>query len=119
MGPFFFALPILGLLRVDPIEEATGMDESRHKGSVYDDSGVPSEAAKDALANSRHSTNKQDLDKKMSSLNGSLNGSRHKYNQVMDASGHEGFLKTQLPKSRRLLSRYNVLTTFRLLIFYN
>ena len=91
MGPFFFALDVFGLFRVSPLEEAAGMDESRHKGSVYDDSGRPSEQAKDALATSRHSTSKRDIEHRPASLSGgSLNGSTHKYDQVMDISGHDG-----------------------------
>ena len=39
MGPFFYLLDFFGLFRADPMEEAAGMDNSRHKGSVYDTSG--------------------------------------------------------------------------------
>lgn len=36
MGGFFYILKILGWLRIDPLEEAVGMDISRHKGVAYD-----------------------------------------------------------------------------------
>lgn len=36
MGPFFFVLNMLGLFRVDPIEEKVGLDISHHKGAAYD-----------------------------------------------------------------------------------
>jgi Amt family ammonium transporter len=54
MGPFFFFLDLVGLFRADPLEELAGLDESRHKGSAYDDSGRPSNNAIDALNTSRH-----------------------------------------------------------------
>lgn len=54
MGPFFVMLNYCGLFRADVLEELAGLDESRHKGSVYDDSGKPTSAQRDALLNSRH-----------------------------------------------------------------
>lgn len=36
MTPFFLALRILGLFRVDELEEEVGMDISHHKGAAYD-----------------------------------------------------------------------------------
>mmetsp|Transcript_2175 Transcript_2175/g.3277 ORF Transcript_2175/g.3277 Transcript_2175/m.3277 type:complete len:476 (+) Transcript_2175:67-1494(+) len=35
MGPFFFALNMLGMFRVDPDEEKVGLDISHHKGAAY------------------------------------------------------------------------------------
>lgn len=35
MGAYFYVLNMFGLLRIDPLEEAVGMDISRHKGSCY------------------------------------------------------------------------------------
>jgi Amt family ammonium transporter len=55
MGPFFMILDFLGLFRVDPLEEEVGMDESRHKGSVYDSSGRSPKDSLDELNESRHS----------------------------------------------------------------
>jgi len=36
MTPFFFVLNMLGLFRVDPLEERVGLDISHHKGAAYD-----------------------------------------------------------------------------------
>jgi len=36
MTPFFILLKLLNLFRVDPLEEAVGLDISHHKGSAYD-----------------------------------------------------------------------------------
>jgi len=36
MTPFFFALNMLGMFRVDPLEEKVGLDISHHKGAAYD-----------------------------------------------------------------------------------
>ena len=54
MGPFFYMLNLMGLFRADRLEELVGFDESRHKGSAYDDSGRPIPSALDSLHNSRH-----------------------------------------------------------------
>lgn len=42
-SPFFHVLNILGLFRVDTVEEEVGLDISHHKGAAYDLSG-PTEA---------------------------------------------------------------------------
>ena len=42
MTPFFYLLNMLGLFRVDSLEEEVGLDISHHKGAAYDISG-PSE----------------------------------------------------------------------------
>ena len=55
MGPFFFLLDFFGLFRSDPLEEMVGLDESRHKGSVYDETGRATKDDVDALNTSRHS----------------------------------------------------------------
>merc|ERR1712194_895245 len=36
MTPFFIMLKILGVFRVDPLEEVVGLDISHHKGAAYD-----------------------------------------------------------------------------------
>merc|ERR1719361_129115 len=36
MYPFFFTLNMLGMFRVDPLDEEVGLDISHHKGSAYD-----------------------------------------------------------------------------------
>jgi len=46
MVPYFHLLNILGLFRVDSIEEEVGLDISHHKGAAYDLSG-PTEDAKE------------------------------------------------------------------------
>jgi hypothetical protein len=35
MTPFFLVLNMLGMFRVDPLEEEVGLDISHHKGSAY------------------------------------------------------------------------------------
>jgi len=44
MGPYFYLLNVLGMFRVDAVEEEVGLDISHHKGAAYDLSG-PNEAA--------------------------------------------------------------------------
>lgn len=46
MTPYFHLLNILGLFRVDSLEEEVGLDISHHKGAAYDLSG-PSEEVKE------------------------------------------------------------------------
>ena len=36
MGPFFWGLRRLGVLRIGPAEELAGMDETHHGGSAYE-----------------------------------------------------------------------------------
>ena len=36
MVPFFFMLNVLGIFRVDPLEEEVGLDISHHRGAAYD-----------------------------------------------------------------------------------
>lgn len=36
MTPFFYALNLLGMFRVDPLEEEVGLDISHHRGAAYD-----------------------------------------------------------------------------------
>lgn len=76
MGPFFLLLDYLGLFRVNILEELAGLDESCHKGSVYDDSGRATEAQKNALNASRKSSG---YDLSQDSTNG----------QKDDTNGHE------------------------------
>jgi Amt family ammonium transporter len=45
MIPYFLILNMLGMFRVDAIEEEVGLDISHHKGAAYDMSG-PSDEAK-------------------------------------------------------------------------
>ncbi len=52
MGPFFYVLKMLGMFRVDPIEEKVGLDISHHKGAAYDLTG-PDKADVDELAEKR------------------------------------------------------------------
>ena len=39
MTPFFIVLRVLGMFRVDPLEEDVGLDISHHRGAAYDLSG--------------------------------------------------------------------------------
>ena len=43
MTPFFIGLNVLGMFRVDPLEEKVGMDISHHKGTAYDMTGPAAE----------------------------------------------------------------------------
>jgi len=52
MTPFFFALNMLGMFRVDPLEEKVGLDMSHHKGAAYDLTG-PDKEDVDILAEKR------------------------------------------------------------------
>mmetsp|Transcript_33036 Transcript_33036/g.84404 ORF Transcript_33036/g.84404 Transcript_33036/m.84404 type:complete len:519 (+) Transcript_33036:101-1657(+) len=54
LGPFFFALQKLSLLRVSPSEELIGLDVSKHGGHAYygDDSSKAAEQNKDAMKES-------------------------------------------------------------------
>lgn len=54
MTPFFLVLNAVGMFRVDPIEEAAGLDISHHKGAAYDLSG-PGKDAVDTLVETRAS----------------------------------------------------------------
>jgi ammonium transporter, Amt family len=54
MGGLFYTLNLLGLLRVDPLEEEAGLDISRHKGACYDMTGTAPESAAQELHTSRH-----------------------------------------------------------------
>lgn len=52
MIPFFLVLNMLGMFRVDPIEEKVGLDISHHKGAAYDLTG-PAEGDVAELAEKR------------------------------------------------------------------
>lgn len=53
MTPFFFGLNMLGMFRVDPVEEKVGLDISHHKGAAYDLTG-PNQDDVNAFAQSKH-----------------------------------------------------------------
>eukprot|EP00979_Chaetoceros_neogracilis_P010316 scaffold2446_cov226-Chaetoceros_neogracile.AAC.4 len=52
MTPFFFGLNMLGMFRVDPLEEKVGLDISHHKGAAYDLTS-PDQVDVDVLAEKR------------------------------------------------------------------
>lgn len=55
MTPYFHLLNILGLFRVDSLEEEVGLDISHHKGAAYDISGPTEEAMeKFEISRSQH-----------------------------------------------------------------
>lgn len=54
MTPFFIVLNMLGMFRVDPLEEKVGLDVSHHKGAAYDLTGPKMEDV-DALTENRAS----------------------------------------------------------------
>jgi Amt family ammonium transporter len=43
MTPFFVILNMLGMFRVDPLEEQVGLDISHHKGAAYNLEGPTGE----------------------------------------------------------------------------
>lgn len=49
MTPFFIALKVLGLFRVDPQEEKVGLDISHHHGAAYDMSGPAQEDVEELM----------------------------------------------------------------------
>ena len=49
MGPFFYALKVFGLFRVDSLEEDVGLDISHHKGAAYDLSGPKREDVEELM----------------------------------------------------------------------
>ena len=57
MFPFFTALKVLGMFRVDPLEEKVGLDISHHKGMAYD-MAAPDEDDIAAHQASKHGTPK-------------------------------------------------------------
>ena len=71
MGLLFWVLKKIGCLRLDPLEEAVGMDISRHKGSAYDIPDVKKDMI-DQLNESR-------------SQHGSTRGSK----KILDESNHK------------------------------
>lgn len=52
-APFCFLLRIANWLRIDPLEEAVGMDISRHKGPAYESEGSANAGAVRELNASR------------------------------------------------------------------
>mmetsp|Transcript_5693 Transcript_5693/g.8256 ORF Transcript_5693/g.8256 Transcript_5693/m.8256 type:complete len:517 (+) Transcript_5693:131-1681(+) len=50
MTPFFLILNMLGMFRVDPLEEEVGLDVSHHKGSAYDLTGPQKEDIEEMIA---------------------------------------------------------------------
>jgi Amt family ammonium transporter len=52
MTPFFYILNILGMFRVDPLEEHVGLDISHHKGSAYN-FDIPDQRKVDELVEKR------------------------------------------------------------------
>jgi Amt family ammonium transporter len=67
MTPFFILLNVLGMFRVDPLEEKVGLDISHHKGAAYDLTG--------------NAVNDEELD---------ISSSRHGKITVYDLTGREG-----------------------------
>jgi ammonium transporter, Amt family len=61
MGIYYYILNVLGMFRIDPLEEEVGMDISRHKGAAYDIMNAPSDAV-DALNLSRSNHGKKTTD---------------------------------------------------------
>jgi ammonium transporter, Amt family len=57
MGAYFYILKVLGLFRIDALEEEAGMDISRHKGPAYDMDGSAKKEVVEQLNTSRRSLN--------------------------------------------------------------
>ena len=49
MTPFFLLLKVLGMFRVDALEEEVGLDISHHRGSAYDLSGAKQEDVEELM----------------------------------------------------------------------
>jgi len=49
MTPFFYVLKIVGMFRVDPLEEEVGLDISHHRGAAYDLTGPAKEDVEELL----------------------------------------------------------------------
>ena len=49
MTPFFMLLKVLGMFRVDALEEEVGLDISHHRGSAYDLSGAKQEDVEELM----------------------------------------------------------------------
>merc|ERR1712232_985762 len=49
MTPFFIVLNMLGMFRVDALEEDVGLDISHHRGSAYDLSGPKTEDVEELM----------------------------------------------------------------------
>jgi Amt family ammonium transporter len=49
MTPFFVILNVLGMFRVDPLEEEVGLDISHHRGAAYDMSGAKKEDVEELM----------------------------------------------------------------------
>ena len=49
MTPFFIALNLLGMFRVDELEEEVGLDISHHRGAAYDLSGAKKEDVEELM----------------------------------------------------------------------
>jgi len=49
MGPFFLVLKVLGLFRVDALEEEVGLDISHHRGAAYNMSGAAQEHVEELM----------------------------------------------------------------------
>lgn len=58
MGSYFFVLNKFGMFRIDPLEEAVGMDLSRHHGAAYSDHGKADETQLNQLNDSRSAGSK-------------------------------------------------------------
>eukprot|EP00526_Cylindrotheca_closterium_P009072 CAMPEP_0113618972 /NCGR_PEP_ID=MMETSP0017_2-20120614/9625_1 /TAXON_ID=2856 /ORGANISM="Cylindrotheca closterium" /LENGTH=514 /DNA_ID=CAMNT_0000528523 /DNA_START=31 /DNA_END=1575 /DNA_ORIENTATION=- /assembly_acc=CAM_ASM_000147 len=49
MTPFFVVLNVMGMFRVDPLEEEVGLDISHHRGAAYDMSGAKKEDVEELM----------------------------------------------------------------------
>jgi len=49
MTPFFYVLKLLGMFRIDPLEEEVGLDISHHRGAAYDLTGPAKEDVEELL----------------------------------------------------------------------
>jgi len=63
MTPFFIVLNMLGMFRVDPLEEEVGLDISHHRGSAYDLSGPKAEDVEELMEERASKHGKVDVPK--------------------------------------------------------
>ncbi len=59
MGTYFYILNFFDLFRISPLEEAVGMDISRHKGSAYSMEGSAPPDKVEQLSSSRHNNSRR------------------------------------------------------------
>lgn len=74
MGAWFYFLNIMGWLRIDPLEEEVGMDQSRHKGAAYDIAEANKEIMEQFMTERQNSVHGKNKKQESSNCNMEENG---------------------------------------------